>query len=255
MNKEEKCFIPIVILAGGKGIFIDESGERLAKGEADIGKKSLLEWIILRYCQYDFKQFIVSGGYRLHFLRDKLLKNYRIVSHEQDHYFLSNDTTEFSVRFVDSGIDTATGERLKAVLPYLTTDVFGVTYSDSYALLNIAEVYAHFQRKNKLAMLVGARLKPRFRALGIRAGDSLVRGFSDCIFMPNHLINGGYYFFKKAIFDLPIAWKTLETNVLEKLIEMHQLDSYIFDGDFCALDCERDLALMKKIILNSSEKG
>ena len=118
-----------------------------------------------------------------------------------------------------------------------------------------------FHRAHQLiASLLSARPPVRFRILGMRQGESLVRAFAPRPVIENTFINGGYYLFNQAIWDA--AWGLtpdvpLENQPLERLAAAGQLAAFEHNGAWHYCDGERDLDLLQVIAqtLEPSEAG
>jgi glucose-1-phosphate cytidylyltransferase len=125
--------------------------------------------------------------------------------------------------------------------------------------VNLKEEFEYHQAHGKIATLVAARLPTRFRILGVRPGENLVRGFGKA-FLHGHFINGGFYFFNKDLFSNSYISDSfegaLEETVLDKLAENSQLVSFPHEGAWQHLDSEKDIPLLSKVVkLNQSMKN
>lgn len=244
--------IPVLILAGGQGIYIDDSGQRTAKGNVKIGTHSLLFFVIKSYLKSGFQNFIISGSYQLAQTVQILTQELNLQKTDEHNFFKGKlNEFNFSLRLLDSGQSSATGERILHAQAYLKKyPVFAVTYSDTISDMNLKEVLDfHFEHK-KVATLTAARLPTRFRILGLRQGESEVRGFGKA-FLHGHYVNGGFYFFNENIWSQDYLTgqnvKILETEVLDRLTEKKQLNAFLYDHEWQHLDSERDIRLIKKI--------
>ena len=113
---------------------------------------------------------------------------------------LGTDISDWTITFIDTGIDTAIGERLRRVRPYLEGDeMFLANYGDvlTDAPMNdlIDEFAAHRRRRQFLAV------KPQdsFHVVDID-GDGRVTGLAPVADMSMR-INGGYFVLRQGIFD------------------------------------------------------
>ena len=229
---------PIIILSGGYGIFIDEFGERKAKANILIHGKPLIYFVILSYLKHGFRDFYISGSYQLEATEKLLQKAF-------DSKFTFKNQN-FSLKFFDTGLHTKTGNRISRMFEHLPdSENFGVTYSDTLSLQNLDEEFKYHIDSNLTCTITGARLPTRFRLLGIRPGENIVRGIADRPLFKGDYIAGGFYFFKSDIMK-DTVWNqetsiALEYQVLDKLTATSQLIMYTYEGDWQYLDCERDL--------------
>ena len=90
----------------------------------------------------------------------------------------------------------------------------------------------------------------RFRILGVRAGEVLVRGFASRPVIESSNINGGYYIFTNELWKDFLSFEksgTLEGQVLESLVASNQLTAFEHDGLWQNCDAERDLIELAQI--------
>ena len=231
--------IPVVILSGGRGIYIDDSGKRISKSNVFVQGAPLISYVILSYLTHGFRNFIISGSYQLEETKKHLQKTFT------EGFFFKNK--KFSIEFVDSGYEAKTGDRILAVTEHLKgSTTFAVTYSDSVSLHNIAEELEDHLKSGMLCTLLGVRLPTRFRILGVRPGEKQIRGFSEKPFFRGDYINGGFYFFQSSFLQDPV-WQSrssllLEEEILDSLVARESIQNHFHEGEWHYLDCERDLA-------------
>ncbi len=236
--------VPVIILSGGYGIYLDDSGVRKSKGNVELLGRPMIYYVILSYLQSGFREFYITGSYQLSETENLLKKSF------PNGFEYKGES--FSITFRDSGLDTRTGDRLKGIFRELKLcEYFAVTYSDTISTLKLSESLRVHIDSQKMGTLTGTRLPTRFRILGTRPGESLVRGFAEKPINKGDYINGGFYFFRKEIMDLGI-WGAkdhvvLETDLLDLLVARAELSAFVYEGDWHHLDCERDLRQMEKI--------
>lgn len=248
-----KSNAPVVILCGGRGIYIDDSGERRPKGLVRISGEPLFIHVIYSYLASGFNRFILSTGYQGQSFKSILTQNYAAKKGSDPHqYWVTLKGIKCEIQVEDTGLDSSTGTRIRKVAPLLKDqDWFCVTYSDVLSSVNLAEVAQTHMTRGKLATLVGVKLPTRFRILGLKAGDPLVRGFASKPVIQNDYINGGFYFFNKKILETDYLGSegeiVLEEAILEKLALEGNLLSFPHGGSWHYLDCERDITILEKI--------
>ena len=95
----------VVILCGGRGTRIQEHSGEKPKPLIDVGGRPILWHVISMYLAHAFRRFLLLTGYR----------------GEQVEAFVSAEgwPAGVSIGCLDTGIDTPTGERLRAAAPAL----------------------------------------------------------------------------------------------------------------------------------------
>jgi glucose-1-phosphate cytidylyltransferase len=231
--------VPVVIFCGGLGIFADDSGQRIAKPLIDVQGKPLVSHVVGLFTRRGFMRFVLAGGYQA----DRLE---RLVA--------ARSFGDADITVVDTGVESTTAQRLAAVATHLgDAEHFGVTYSDTLSDVDPAAVYDFHLRHGKIGTLITAHLPTRFKVVGLRDGDPLVRGFAAKPIIRKDHINGGFYFFRQDVLRLPVLEKataqvTLEDDVLEALAEGGQLAAYQHDGAWQHVDSERDLRAVAALL-------
>jgi glucose-1-phosphate cytidylyltransferase len=102
-----------------------------------VGPRPLLWHVMRYYAHYGHKDFILCLGYGADEIKDFFL-NYRetdsndFVLHDGQIELLGSDISDWTVTFVDTGLESPIGERLRLVRTYLG--------DDPYFLANYADV-------------------------------------------------------------------------------------------------------------------
>lgn len=246
MSRPDFAAIPVAILCGGRGIFIDESGRRINKALVRIAGRPLVAHVIRHYAAAGFRRFVLAAGDQADELRAALAASPETGGTETG--------GELSVTVVETGADAMTGERLHRLIPQLgAPDWFCATYSDTVSDLDLASLIAAHHRHGRLATMVATQMPSRFRILGLRPGDTQVRGFLDKALIENDPINGGFYVFQGAVLSPrylgdPTPGLVLETTVLERLVEDRQLEAWPYGGGWHFLDSERDIPAVTALV-------
>ena len=123
-----------VILAGGYGTRLAEETKIKPKPLVKIGNKPIIWHIMKIYSFYGINEFIVCLGYK-----GKLLKTE-----------LNKIKEDLKITYVNTGLKTMTGGRLKRVKKYLKNeDIFCLSYGDGLSDVNIDKLIKFHKKKNK----------------------------------------------------------------------------------------------------------
>jgi glucose-1-phosphate cytidylyltransferase len=227
-----------VILCGGREVHLGPGGEKINKALALAGGEPMFGHVIRMFARAGFKDFILACGVQAAKFKPAL-ERFRAPQ-------------GCRIQVVDTGEASMTGERVRRLREQLEdSPSFAVTYSDTVSDVDLARVRAFHEGHGKLGTLVATDLPTRFRVIGLRYGETTVRGFATKPVLLNDHINGGFYFFRREALSRPY-WapgSVLETAVLEGLVKEQQLEAYPFrDGVWQHLDSERDLATIDGIV-------
>jgi glucose-1-phosphate cytidylyltransferase len=161
------------------------------------------------------------------------IKNNKIETHH-------NFSEPWKISLIDTGDNTMTGGRIKKVQPYIGDGPFMLTYGDGVSNINIPELLKFHTKKKKIATLTAIRPPGRFGVLQIQ-GDQTITSFLEKPMGEGGHINGGFFVFEPELFDyLKDDTTILEREPLESLAKKSQLNAYIHDGFWYAMDTLRD---------------
>jgi len=226
----------VVILCGGKGTRLGDKTEKIPKPLLPIGSKPILWHIMKIYSFFGFSNFILCVGYKGDSIKS---------------YFEDTHNEEWNVNCVDTGIDTGTAGRIKKI-EHLVSEDFFVTYGDGLSDLSIDKLLDFHKNHGKKSTVTAVRPLIRFGMLDI-VGEKVI-SFDKYSAPQQGWIDGGFFVFKKSIFDYFGSVKDsdmLEGPILEKLARDGQLMANKYEGYWRCIDTSRDLASAEKDFFDS----
>ena len=245
----------VVILCGGQGTRLREETEFRPKPLVEVGGRPILLHIMKLYAHYGFRDFVLCLGYRgtmikEHFLSYEAMNNDFTVSlgaTRRITYHGSHDEDGFAVTLADTGLDSMTGKRIKAVQKYVDGDTFMVTYGDGVSDVNVEALLAFHRQHGRLATVTTHRPISRFGVLELEKSGS-VKGFDEKPQLDGW-VNVGFFVFERKVFDylsddLSCA---LEQEPLQRLARDGQLVAYRHDGFFFAMDTYREFKVLNDL--------
>jgi len=227
----------VVILCGGKGTRLSEETVKKPKPMAEIGGMPILWHIMKIYSYYSFKRFILSLGYKGNQIKEYFY-NYRITgsdfSMKMDpthilKFFNYSDDKNWEITFVDTGLDTLKGGRIKRIEKYVKSDSFHLTYGDGVSNVNIKELVEFHNRYNCIGTVTGVHPPSRFGEMLLE--NDMVMEFKEKPRMKAGYINGGFFVFNKEIMEYLTEDEKcdFEFGLLQKLAKDRQLKSFRHD--------------------------
>ena len=128
----------VVLFCGGLGTRLREYSETIPKPLVAIGNRPILWHLMRYYAHYGHKDFILCLGYRGDLIKDYFLNYNECASNDfvmseggRRIELFNDDISDWRITFVDTGLRSNIGERLKAVEKYLDgDDVFLANYAD-----------------------------------------------------------------------------------------------------------------------------
>jgi glucose-1-phosphate cytidylyltransferase len=233
----------VVLFCGGQGTRIREHSEDIPKPMVTIGYRPILWHLMKYYSFYGHKDFILCLGYKADIIKNYFLNYNECVSNDfvlanggKDLKLLNKDIYEWNITFVDTGLLSNIGQRLKAVAKYLEgEDVFLVNYSDGLTDLPLSDYIDQFYKKNKIASFLS--VKPHhhsFHVVSIKNGGEV--SHIKHVTKTGLWINGGYFIFKKTIFDYINEGEELVEEPFQRLIKEGELHTYKYEGFWIGMD-------------------
>jgi glucose-1-phosphate cytidylyltransferase len=235
----------VVILCGGKGTRMSEITNELPKPLAMIGDKPILWHIMKIYQNYGFNEFILLLGYK-----GEKIKEYFIDYEWKNNSFTMDSSTgdiqilgqteKWKITFVDTGLNTMTGSRIKRAQKYIGDDHFLLTYGDGLSDVNLHELIHFHKTKGTIATVTGIKKKSQFGTLTVHQG--LAETFEEKT-QTDGIINGGYFVFTPDVFTYlkDDTHTVLEEEPLKKLTQDRQLSVYLHDGFWTAIDTYKNV--------------
>ena len=235
----------VVLFCGGMGMRIREYSDSIPKPMVPIGYRPLLWHVMKYYAHYGHRDFILCLGYQAdvvknYFLNyDECVSNNFVMSNGGKKLRLMNsDIHDWNITFVDTGIASNIGQRLKAVEPYLDGEaMFLANYSDGLTDMPLPEYIDHFTERAKVGSFLAVKPSQSYHVVAVD-GD-LAKGIGP-MSKTGILINGGFFVFRNEIFDYMKDGEELVEQPFQRLIAEQQLLAYQHDGYWSCMDTFKD---------------
>jgi glucose-1-phosphate cytidylyltransferase len=236
----------VVLFCGGLGLRIRDA-ENIPKPLVQIGYRPVLWHVMKYYAHYGHKDFILCLGYGADAIKKYFLDYSECASNDfvlscggKKVELFNSDTHDWRITFADTGINSNIGQRLKAVEKYLEgEEEFLANYSDGLTDLPLPQQLEHFHQQNKIASFLCVLPNLSYHVVSLEQGSSLVSGIH-AINNGSVRINGGYFIFKKEIFNYIDDKEELVLEPFERLMQEQQLIGYQHDGFWAGMDTFKD---------------
>jgi glucose-1-phosphate cytidylyltransferase len=204
------------------------STENTPKPLVSVGGKPVLLHLMKYYSYFGHKDFILCLGYKgdeikKFFLNyDECLSGDFILSNgRKKQKLFTSDIQDWKITFAETGLHSPLGDRLKKVEKYLSEDeVFLANYADGLTDLYLPNLINYFIKRGKIACMMR--------------------------------INGGFFVFKKEIFDFINPGEDLVYEPFQRLIKKQQLVAYKHDGFWASLDTYKDKQRLDELASKNS---
>lgn len=222
----------VLILAGGLGTRLSEETELIPKPMVKIGDLPILIHIMNHYAKYNIKNFVIAAGYK---------------SEVIDQYFQDsrNIPSGFTIKVVDTGLETATAGRISKCLAFLGK-TFMMTYGDGLSDVDIELLIKHHMEKKRYVTVTAVRPPARFGTIQIN--DGLVSKFSEKDPQEVGWINGGFFVLENKIEKyLNDPQSSFESRPITDLVNENQLAAFKHEGWWHPMDTLRDKKSLEQI--------
>lgn len=239
----------VVLFCGGLGTRMREYSETIPKPMVDIGYRPIIWHLMKYYAHYGHKDFILCLGYRGDYIKKYFLNYDECISNDfsmskggKDIDIFNKDIEDWKITFVDTGLNSNIGQRLKAVEKYLVDDeVFMANYTDGLSDLYLPKYIDEFNRRNKTASFLCVKSSQSFHIVSLMDGN-LVSGIK-AIGETDLRINGGFFIFKRSIFDYIKEGEELVREPFQRLISKQELMAYSHEGFWACMDTFKEKQL------------
>ena len=247
----------VVLFCGGLGTRMREYSETIPKAMVDIGYRPII-WHLMKYYSYfGHNEFILCLGYRGDYIKnyflnyDECLSNdFDLIKGGKEIRLYNSDIENWTISFVDTGLNTNIGQRLKVVEKYLDgEDFFLANYSDGLSDLNLEDYLSHFYQSKKIASFLCVQPSQSFHVVSLDE-DDMVKDITP-VEKSSLKINGGFFAFKHEIFDYIREGEELVQEPFQRLIELHELTAYQYSGFWACMDTFKE----KKMFDDMNTRG
>lgn len=243
----------VVLFCGGLGMRLRDYSENVPKPLVKIGCRPILWHLMKYYSHFGHNEFILCLGYKGEHIKHFFLNYEESVSNDfvlsqggREIELLSSDIDDWKITFADTGQTTCIGQRLAAVRGYIGDDeVFLANYADGLTDLHLPDQIEHFRRHDGVGSFLCVKPNLSYHYIS-RDGSGVVTGIRP--FGESDMrVNGGFFIFRREIFDYIEDGEDLVEQPFERLIRKGRLLAYDYDGFWQAVDTAKDKARVDEL--------
>lgn len=237
----------VVLFCGGHGMRMRaDSGDVLPKPMQLVGPRPLLWHIMRYYAHYGHKDFILCLGYGASHIKDYFL-TYResasndFVIRDGRVEMLQTDIGDWTITFVDTGLESEIGERLRRVRPHLDGEAyFLANYADVLTDAPLDEMIAKFAASGAAASMMIVPPQSSFHCVDIDLTGQItaITPVADLPLWEN----GGFFVLTREIFDLLPPGGDLVEDACARLAAQGRLFGYQHHGFWKPADTFKERA-------------
>lgn len=243
----------VVLFCGGMGFRIRDNVLDTPKPMIQVGDRPILFHIMKYYASFGHKDFVLCLGFKgqlikEYFLqyRDAIREDFVLSNGGRDIEILHNDIEDWRITFVDTGLHSNIGQRLKRVQRYIGDDeYFLANYADVLTDASLPAMIEHLKARNKIASFLCVRPRYTFHVVTLD-GDHTVSSI-DHVSESNIWINGGYFVFSRDVFDYVRADEDLVAEPFNRLVRDGHLLAFQHEGFWAPMDTLKDHQVLQSM--------
>lgn len=232
----------VALFCGGRGLRMLEASRTIPKPMVPIGSRPVLWHIMKYYAHFGHRDFVLCLGHRAEAVKEYFLNYEEALSNDfvisdggREVQLLERDISEWTIALADTGARSLLGERLRRV-----RDLMG---DDEYLLANYGDVLTdaplntmidEFKAGGRIASFLAVAPNYTFHTVETDAAGT-VTAMND-VAQSGVRVNGGYFAFRREIFDYIREGEELVTDVFPRLIAEDQLQCFAHDGFWAPMD-------------------
>jgi glucose-1-phosphate cytidylyltransferase len=248
VNPRPTTGLKVVLFCGGLGLRMGESTARMPKPMITIGERPILWHIMKFYASFGYRDFVLCLGYRGEAIKQFFLDYNEALSNDfvlsnggRRVELISSDIHDWSITFVDTGLQSTIGERLRRVQRYLGDDeIFLANYGDTLTDAPIPEMVELLRGSDATALFLSSHPTYSFHVASLDGPNRVVE-LQD-VTRAGLWINGGYFVFRREIFDELRDGEDLVEEPFRRLIAGRKLLAYPYDGFWAPMDTLKEKA-------------
>ncbi len=242
----------VVVLCGGRGSRLGSITENIPKSLVKVHGKPILWYILLTLYKQGFRHFICPLGYKGDMIRE-------FISQQFKEY-------DWEIHFIDTGEDTPIAKRLQRAINIIPAhDDFFLLNGDTLFDFDIIGMCQLHLRKNALVTLSSTQIVSNYGIILEEEGK--ITGFTReqkvSYFYPSHTnnskgyINAGFSWLNKEALQLVDLehCENFELELYTKVIQMARAAHFIIEGNWFAIDTQKDLNVINLATATKQEIG
>lgn len=243
----------VVLFCGGAGMRLRGYADDVPKPMVQIGTRPILWHLMKYYAHFGHKDFLLCLGYKGNVIKDYFLHYDESVSNDfvweqggKKIRFLNRDIDDWTITFVETGINSNIGERLRAVRSHLDDEeMFLANYGDGLSDLPLPDMVDTFRASSAVASLLLVQPTASFDIVSVKA-EGIVANVR-----PSNAagiwINGGFFVMRNEVFSVLHAGEELIREPFQRLIDRQALTAYKYSGFWQCMDTFKDKQRLEEL--------
>jgi glucose-1-phosphate cytidylyltransferase len=239
--------VKVVLFCGGYGMRMRNNGdESIPKPMQMIGPRPLIWHVMRYYAHFGHKEFVLCLGYGASHIKEFFLTYQEAASNDFVMHggrvdLMHSDISDWKITFVDTGLESPIGERLRRVRKYLDGDsYFLANYADVLTDAPLDDIVEKFHESGAAASMMIVPPNSSFHCVDV----SEVGEVKDIMPLAEQSVwvNGGYFVLSQDIFDHLPPGGDLVADGCSTLAGQGRLFGYRYQGFWKPADTFKERA-------------
>jgi glucose-1-phosphate cytidylyltransferase len=244
----------VVLFCGGLGMRMRDGVTTAPKPMAMVGERPLLWHVMRYYAHFGHTDFVLCLGYGASYVKDFFLHYDETTSNDfvlengaRDVSLFRTDISEWRITFVDTGLHSPIGERLRRVRRFVEgEDMFLANYADVLTNASLPDVVARFAASRAVASLLAVPPQSSHHVVDI-GDDGLINQVTPMRDL-RQWENGGYFVLRPEIFKyLNEGEDLVEDAIMRRLVPERRVLAYPYKGYWSPADTVKERAQLEEM--------
>jgi glucose-1-phosphate cytidylyltransferase len=244
----------VVLFCGGLGMRMRDGVSSGPKPIAMVGERPLLWHVMRYYAHYGHDDFILCLGYGASAVKDFFLtydetrsNDFVLENGARDVQLFSKDISDWRVTFVDTGLNSPIGERLRRVRRFVEDEpMFLANYADVLTNAPLPDMIERFRASSAEAALLAVPPQSSHHVVDI-GEDGLITQVTPMRDL-RQWENGGYFILRPGIFDaLNEGEDLVEDAIMRRLVPQRRVLAYSYKGYWSPADTVKERAQLDEM--------
>lgn len=243
----------VVIFCGGQGLRMREASDVVPKPMVPIGNRPVLWHVMRYYAHFGFTDFVLCLGYKAEAIKQFFLNYNEALANDfvlsqggAKVELLKTDIQDWNITFVDTGLHSCIGERLRAVRHLLRDDeIFLANYGDTLTDADLPTMIDRAKEAGATASFLAVRPNYSFHVVSMD-NDGLVDGIHD-VTTSDVWINGGYFVLRAELLDDLRPGEELVEEPFHRLLADGRLHAQRHEGFWAPMDTLKDQQCLESL--------
>jgi glucose-1-phosphate cytidylyltransferase len=237
------------------GTRLRDYSEQIPKPLVEVGSRPILWHLMKYYAHYGHKDFILCLGHGATAIKNFFLKYDECTTNDfvlsdggRSVTLLHKDIDDWRITFVDTGLNSNIGERLRRVRAHLDgEEMFLANYADGVSDLDLDHYIAHFRnRDTAVASFISVPAPHTFHIVHADAEHVAVK--IELVAKSPVRINGGFFVLRHEILDELRPGEELVIEPFQRLMTRRQLLAFPHDGFWRNMDTFKDKMQLDELV-------